>query len=481
MSFYKENQSKIPYKFIIVFAVFLLPFIVFPWGESRHPISKVLIHHIVLTEEYVFCGSDASWGTNSFGLFVFNRKENTWKNYSKGNEFPFNRIKGMKKEGKYIYLNYRSKIVRFDLTTMEYEITTDKTFETKSGKYGEYRIEVGEDIYKLLKHSIIKENRGKETEYSPANPPPGFSELSESREYGYWFLTPILLNNKIYFAYNFSVGPSLNTRGLGSFDLSSKIFEYYPSDIFKSGSISDRFVKDSLIIFSTATYAYEANAFPSVGFVSFCATNSIFKLWKGFPLPSASLAIFCVEQDSIEIWIGTNRGVYKIKKKTKECEHYGIKKDIVAEDTINLYSDYRRGIRSMGAKLAKGDSVEILGVYNKNCEILSPVDIIGYVLKSDVKEKLKSDTGSGMSVSSVKLKFGRNRPQIKRKPEEESKALKVFDYSPLPVDRKYILIDSILTENNIWYKIKIPTVWVRRDDLIFSFGGLADERWSCQK
>jgi len=487
-SIHKKSQSKIPYRFITVFTAFLSPILVFPWGESMHPISEVLIHHIVLTEDYVFCGSDASWGTNEFGLFVFNRKENTWENYSKGNEFPFNTIKGMEKEEKYLYVNYRSKIVRFDLTTMEYEITTDKTFEAKGGIFGEYRIGVGEDIYKLLKHSIIKESRGEETEYLPANLPPGFSELPESQEYGYWFSTPILLNNKIYFAYNFSAGPSLNTRGLGSFDLNSKTFKYYPSDIFKSGSISDRFVKDSLIIFSTATYAYEANAFPSVGFVSFAPSNSSFELWKGFPLRSDSLAIFCLEQDSIEIWIGTNRGVYKINKKNKECEHYGIKKGIVAEDTINLYSDFDIRVRPaekipMVAKLAKGDSVEILGVYNDNCEILSPVDILGYVLKSHVKEKVKFDSQSGTSKASVKLDFSdyRHKPHIKREPKEESETLVVFNYRPLPVDRKYILIDSIAIKNNIWYKIKVPTVWFARDNLTFSLGTLKEDKWSCKR
>lgn len=484
MSFNKKSKNKISYKFIVVFAVFLLPFLVFSWGESRHPISKVLIHHIVLTEDYVFCGSDASWGTNSFGLFVFNRKENTWKNYSKGNEFPFNTIKRMEKEEKYIYVH----TIRFDLETMEYESTTDKTFKAKSGKYREYRIEVGEDIYRILKHSIIKESSGQEAEYFPANPPPGFSELPESQEYGYWFSTPILLNNKIYFAYNFSAGPSLNTRGLGIFDLSSKIFKYYPSDIFKSGSISDYFVKDSLIIFLTATYAYEANAFPSVGFVSFAPSNSTFKLWREFPLRSDSLAIFCLEQDSIEIWIGTDRGVYKINKKTKECEHYGIEKGIVAEDTINLNSDFDIRVRSaekipVVAKLAKGDSVEILGVYNNNCEILSPVDIFGYVLKSHVKEKIKSDNKSGISKTSVKLDFGdyRHKPRIKREPKEESETLVVFNYMPLPVNREYTLTDSILKENNVWYKIKIPTLWVGKDDLIFSFGISEDDKWSCKR
>jgi hypothetical protein len=464
------------------------PILVFSWGESMHPISEVLIHHLVLTEDYVFCGSDASWGTNKFGLFVFNRNENTWKNYSKGNEFPLNTIEGMEREGKYIYVKYRSKIVRFDLTTMEYEIAADRTFEVKGGKYGEYRIEAGEDIYRLANHSIIKESGGGETEYLPANPPPGFSELPESQEYGYWFSTPILLNGKIYFAYNFIEYCDLSTKGLGSFDLNSKTFEYYPSDIFKSGSITDYFIKDSLIIFSTATYAYEANAFPSVGFVSFAPSNSSFNLWKGFALRSDSLAIFCLEQDSIEFWIGTNRGVYDINKKTNECEHYGIKKGIVAEDTINLYSDFDIRVRpaekiSVVAKLIKGDSVEILGVYDESCEILSPVDIVGYVLKSYVREEMKSDSESGISKASVKLDFGdyRHIPHIKREPKEESETLVVFNYRPLPVDRKYVLIDSISNKNNIWYKIKIPTVWVARDNLIFSLGTLKKDKWSCKR
>lgn len=88
MKFFKETHNKITHKFIVVFAVLVSPILVFPWGESMHPISEILIHHIVLTEDYVFCGSDASWGTNEFGLFVFDRKGNTWKNHSKGNEFP---------------------------------------------------------------------------------------------------------------------------------------------------------------------------------------------------------------------------------------------------------------------------------------------------------------------------------------------------------------------------------------------------------
>ena len=95
----------------------------------------------------------------------------------------------------------------------------------------------------------------------------------------------------------------------------------------------------------------------------------------------------------------------------------------------------------------------------------------------------RQDNKSGINKASVKLYFGdyRNKPKIKGKPEEESKTLVGFNYRPLPVNREYNLIDSIVTINNIWYKIKIPTVWVSKGDLIFSFGIVQDPKWSCKR
>ena len=68
-------------RFCFFIAVVLIPTICFSWGESKHPITELLIQRVYLDTNYVFCGCDAYWGTNVFGLFVFDHRTETWTNY----------------------------------------------------------------------------------------------------------------------------------------------------------------------------------------------------------------------------------------------------------------------------------------------------------------------------------------------------------------------------------------------------------------
>ena len=68
-------------RFFWVLTLVLSPTVCFSWGESKHPISELLIQRVYLDTNYVFCGYDAYWGTNVFGLFVFDRRTETWTNY----------------------------------------------------------------------------------------------------------------------------------------------------------------------------------------------------------------------------------------------------------------------------------------------------------------------------------------------------------------------------------------------------------------
>ena len=68
-------------RFYFFIAVVLSPTICLSWGESKHSITELLIKKVYLDKNYVFCGSDAHWGTNVFGVFVFDRRTETWTNY----------------------------------------------------------------------------------------------------------------------------------------------------------------------------------------------------------------------------------------------------------------------------------------------------------------------------------------------------------------------------------------------------------------
>jgi len=456
--------------FMVVLNIFLIPQIGFSWGERKHPIDEVLVQEILLTENYVFCGTDASWGTNDFGLFVFDRRTETWSNYCKGNNFPSNKIKKIERKGKIVYVRTWSNsgpIVRFDLNTGEYETVKKGSF--KFGTPG-FNLKIGEKNYNFVLDSIVVSSNNKEEVYRPSTPPPQYSQTPEVLRKGYSFSHPIFYENKIYFAYNFHEFYESCTKGIGSFDLSDNSFNFYPSKILKGGDITDCFIHNSSIIFSTASFVYEANAGRAVGFIEFSPADSSFKIWNEFPFPSDSLAIFGLEQDSLEYWMGTDRGVFRINKKTGECIHYGITKGLMPRDGRNVYSFYDSNPLiqyPVVAELNKCDTAEILGVLNGWCEIKAPAKIKGLVSSSDVAEEIAPS--GRKNPRKVRLKTDKGRIEVKIRSSEESNNLLVLGGWENPPEDEYICVGGSGSKNLIeWYRIIIPTAWIKMDNLTFS-------------
>jgi len=455
---------------MFVLNIFFIPQILFSWGENKHPIDEVLVQEILLTEDYVFCGTDASWGTNKFGLFVFDRRTETWSNYCKGNDFPSNKIKNIERKGENVYVRTWSNsgpIVRFDLNIGEHEKVKKGSFKFSTPGFN---LKIGEKNYNFVFDSIVVSSNNKEEVYHPSSHPPQYTKTPEKLRKGYYFSHPIFYENKIYFAYNFLGYYDSYTPGIGSFNISDNSFNFYPSNTLKIGDITDCFIYNSSIIFSTAKFVYEANAGEAVGFVEFSLADSSFKIWNELPLPSDSLAIFGLEQDSLEYWIGTDKGVFRINKKTGECIHYGIRKGLMPRDGINVHSFYDShpfNKYPVVAELNKCDTAEILGVLNGWCEIKAPTGIKGLVSSSDVAEEIAPSDRK--HPRKVRLKTDKGRIEVKISSSDESNNLLVLGGRENPPKDEYICVGGAGSKNLIeWYRIIIPTAWIKMDNLTFS-------------
>jgi len=456
---------------VVALNILITPQIGFSWGEQKHSIDEVLVQEILLTEDYVFCGTNASWGTNKFGLFVFDRRTETWSNYCKRNDFPSNKINKIEREEQNVYVRTWSNsgpVVRFDLNTGKHEKVKKESFKfTTPG----FNLKIGEKNYNFVYDSIVVNSNNKKEVYRPSAPLHKYSTSPPELKEGYFLSHPIVHENKIYFAYNFHEYYESFTRGIGSIDVTDNSFNFYPSKIFKGGDITDCFIHNSSIIFCTASFVYEANAGRAVGFVEFSPSDSSFQIWKDLPFPSDSLAIFGIEQDSLEYWIGTNRGVFRINKKTGKCIHYGIRKGLMWGDGTNVYSCYDSHPLNqypVVAELNKCDTVEILGVLNDWCEIKAPVEIIGFVSSSDVEEV--TDSSGRRLPRKVRLKTDKGSIKVKAISSDESNNLLVLDYWENPPKDEYTVVTRSGKKNLIkWYGIGIPTAWIKMDDLIFSF------------
>lgn len=473
-----KHNSISKYKFyllMIILNVSLIPQTGFSWGERKHSIDEVLVQEILLTEDYVFCGTNASWGTNTFGLFVFDRRTETWRNYCKGNDFPSNKINNIEREGQNVYVRTWSNsgtVVRFDLNTGKHEKVKKESFKFSTPGFN---LKIGDKNYNFVFDSIAVSSNNKEEVYHPSTPPPQYTQIPEVLRKGYYFSYPIFYENKIYFAYSFIDYHDSYTKGIGSFDIISNSFNFYPSEIFKGGDITDCFIHNSSIIFPTASFVYEGNARRAVGFVEFSPVDLSFKIWKDLPLPSDPLAIFGLEQDSLEYWIGTDRGVFRINKKTGKCIHYGIKKGLMPRDGINVYPSYEPSSSSFNqypvvAELNKSDTVEILGVLNDWCEIKAPVEIKGFISSSDAEEMIEIETADGKRRSRiVKLKTDKGEIEVKTRSSDEANTMLVLNKWENPPEDGYVCVGGAGRKNSIeWYRIIIPTGWIKMDHLIFS-------------
>lgn len=450
---------------------FTLPFVstllifgnAFPWEEMRHPIQEVLVQRLLLDENYVICGTDASWGTNVFGLFVFDRKTETWTNYPYVKRFPSpsSAAKSISKKGRYVDIQFGGELIRFDLNTGKIQIGEKNNLEWGRPTL---TLKVDNRTFMFRSDSIIVADGIEERAYSPRTSRPHHPVRGEPLRY-YGFCSPIVYGDKIFFGYN-SDGPGDRTLGLGSFGLDDTTFHFYPSDIFK-GRATSSFIHNSSIIFATADFHYEGNAGPAAGLVQFTPSDSTFKIWSELPLPDYPIAIFCLEQDTLEYWMGTDRGVFRIDKRTNRYIHYGITKGVIPRDGVNVYGCYgeigERNQYPVVAELNKDETVDLLEIYHGWCEIRAPVEIRGYVSSSDVSEvhgEKRSQT--------VKVEPG---AVVRVNSNPDANALVRFDKWGNSPEDEYQVIGWAGRAGSIeWYTVRIPTAWVYLNDLAFSMG-----------
>lgn len=446
----------------------LIPRDASPWAEVRHPIEEVLVRRLLLDKNYVFCGTDASWGTNSFGLFVFDRKTDMWRNYpsAKASPSPSTGVKSIERKGNYVDVQFRRGMIRFDLDAGT--AYTDETKHFKRRSPTVLVVDAGNKTYTFepdsITISVIHAPGIQKTISLPGVSVPIHPGTKAPLKY-YAFSEPIIFENKAFFAYN-AKGLTDISLGLGCVALNDTVFHFYPSNIFK-GQVTGAFIYNSSIVFSTAHFVYEGNAGPAAGFVQFLPADSSFQIWDELPLPDYPLAIFSLSQDSLEYWIGTDRGVFRIDKKTNKCIHYGITKGVMPRDGVNVYAGIGRDDGKteypVAAELNKGETVEVLFIYNGWCKIQAPRQITGYVSSSDVRWPNDRERPEIVQLEPEAV--------IRTEASEDANALLRFGTWRGSPDSGYVVIGSTRRGGSVeWCRILIPTAWIYLNHMNFSFG-----------
>lgn len=427
-----------------------------------HPIQEVLVQRLLLDEDYVFCGTDAYWGTNSYGLFVFDRKAETWTNYPRveGPRSVSGTVKNITRSDNYVDVQFSRGLIRFNLNTGEVSFDTTRAFERSPLTF---HLEVDSRRLTFTRDRITVSGAGEDRIYTAATSPP--HHPIKGTPLAYWaFCSPVVYGDRVYFGVN-SDGPGDLTLGLGSFGLEDTTFRFYPSDIFR-GRTTSAFVRGSSIIFATARFNYEANATPAGGLVQFTPGDSSFRIWDEIPLPDYPVAVFCLEQDDREYWLGTDRGVFKIDKSTDECVHYGITKGTVAREGVNVHGCYGdlgsdRNQYPVVAELSKGDTVELLEIYHGWCKIKAPVEIRGHVSSSDVVKVSGEERPQTIKVVPEAVVRADSRP--------DANVLVRFGLFSNPPEEEYLVVGYSSRADSVkWYHIRMPTAWIYRNDLTFS-------------
>lgn len=448
----------------------LAPAICFSWGEGKHPISELLIHHVYLDSNHVFCGSDASWGSNVFGLFVFDRKTESWTNYP-AVEGPGGRsvrkVINIEREEDSVYVTFdKGSALRFDRRNG----LSEKAAKRKWSFIRDFTLEVDGEDYRIYCDSVIVGNEPNVEAYTPALesiPMPTRTDC-EPEAPKMTFSHPVVFQNKIYTAYDLQGYEVIDqTEGLAIFDPAEKRFHFHETDFFE-GTITGSFVYDDLIVLSTARFMYEANAGPAAGFVAFDPAKSTFSQWKESPLPEMPLAIFDVAQDDNEHWIGTDKGVFRIDKKTEEVKHYQIAWGIVSKDVAWAHSScgsFERNPFPVVAELDKGRDVDILAVWNGWCEIKSPRNIAGFVEGKHVERVTLAKDGD--HICKFKRLEGKERITVRVSDDPDAELMVELDANSSR-ENDYTVVARIQKRNQpVWYKIKLPTAWINMDDLLF--------------
>jgi hypothetical protein len=453
--------------FISLIAILLFPRMSFSWGESKHPISELLIHHVCIDSNYLFCGSHAHWGTNDFGVFLFDRRTETWTNYPDVgvSDRRFDPITDFEAQDDWISVEFYSGIIhRFNCEDRSHEIISNRK-RKESFPLG-YQIKVEGTEYWIDRDSVVVVEDNDTTSYRPASQdipePTGIQPVPKVLTP--IFATPLVHQNKMYLPYDLGLAVvTTYTDGIAVFDLVEKTFEFHTSELLR-GTVTDHFVYDSLIVFSTTTFWYEGNASPAVGFIAFDPASATFSNLKGLPLPDEPLAIFQVAQDQREYWIGTDKGVFRIDKKTNKTTHYQIAKGIVAKDGSEV-----RAQGYLVTKLDKGWEVELLAVLNAWCEIKSPRHVSGFVEgKYIAGVTLQKDSHD--HICSFRPLHGEERIPVRVSADPEAEIMVYLDANSLK-DYEYKMVAKVAKQGQpTWYKIKLPTAWVNMDDLVFQLG-----------
>ena len=453
--------------FILWFIFILIPASSFCWGESKHSIDEVLIQRMYLDTNYVFCGCRAYWGTNKYGLFVFDRRTEEWKNY-RGFGLQVEKIT---RSGNNVIIKFSDPViiyVKFNLFDGSW-MGCKKPIEEK--KLFQWEIETNGIKYGVSADSITIMEDEYVTVYKPN--PEQVMPLREVRstlpiQYHFILKHPIPCLNKIYSAF---VDIISEAQGIVVFDIVNREFEFHLSEVMK-GNVTGSFFSDSFIIFPTVSFEYEANARPAVGFVSFDPNNLTFSKWNGVNLPDEPLAIFCVEQDDKEYWIGTDKGVFRTIKETGQCIHYNIVGGTVVKDSIPIHSgcgSFGENSTPLAYFLNKGDEVELLGELNEWCEIKSLVPVTGWVVEKCIKKKIYQD---GV-LSHIKLGM-KYWVTIWSEPARKSVLLVTLEIKK-GKEPKYEVIKEFvrILENGReehWYALRLSSAWINLNKLLYKFG-----------
>jgi hypothetical protein len=445
----------------------------FSWAESKHPISELLIQHVYLDSNYVFCGSDASWGTNAFGLFVFDRRLGTWTNYPGFiySNSRYGQVKAIEADGDSVYVTFHGVGT---LALNRHDGSHRQTATRKGSPHREFILRVGGASYRISRDSVIVTEETGTTVYvpspqmipQPAGPQPMTRALQPI------FGHPVLFQNEIYMPYDLGLAEiTTHTDGIGVFDVSQKKFRFYGSDTFK-GTVTGGFVHESLIVFPTAKYWYEGNATPAAGFVAFSPSDLTFSAWKELPLPEEPLAIFQIAQDDKEYWVGTDKGIFRIDKSTNRVRHYQITRGTISKDGALVYpscGDLGANFSPVVARLDKGRDVDIVALWNGWCEVESPKNIGGFVEGKYVEGVTFRDKARENVARFHPLQPGEKIP-VRSSAEPGAELMLELDANSLKENEYKVVATVTGKDRPTGYMIKLPTVWISMDDLLFQLG-----------
>lgn len=376
------------------------------------------IYSVYLDSNYVFCGTNSDWGANRYGLFVYDRKTECWHNYSEANTGISNDIMAIRKIDSFVEVLAGIGTLRFKLPSLDYE-TIDSMVGHRNLRKGFFRdsLVFGNLVYSTALDSVIITDNDRRT--------------------------AILVFRR-----------PLDYDAYGTGEIVTSCFLY-----------------DSSIILTTATHGYEGNITPASGFLELSPQDLSVKPWTKINLSERPLALLCVAQDDKELWIGTDRGLYCVEKKSMSKKHYNIRRGIAVVDELAVHCN-RSGESPAIYEYQKGDTLELLAEQEYMMEIALPKEYSGYLNKDYVKEEIDDlIRGRVVRIKDLDdLKDWNYTVIIKASNDWNSATIAAFPHSMLP--SKDLAYSSRIGN---WYLVTVSnTGWVPRKDLIFHMEKVAN-------